>query len=65
MIQEDIGNLSVKRIMVRAGISPSISTATVCRANRKAEQKRSHARRKGVLTKSDLKLRLKFSQKVH
>ena len=36
MIQEDIGNLSVKRVMVRAGISPSVSTATVCRANRKA-----------------------------
>ena len=36
MIQEDIGNLSVKRVMVRAGISPSVSTATVCRANREA-----------------------------
>ena len=50
--------------MVRAGIPPSISTATVRRVMKKAGIKWSHAQKKGVLTKSDLKLRLKFARKV-
>ena len=56
VLQEEVGNFSVKRVMVRAGIPPSISTATVVPW--------SHAEKKGVLTKSDLKLRLKFARKV-
>ena len=50
--------------MVRAGIPPSISTVTVRRIMRKAGLKQSRAQKKGVLTKSDLKLRLNFAQKV-
>ena len=64
VLQEEVGNFSVKRVMVRAGIPLSISTATVCRVMKKAGLKWSHAQKKGVLTKSDLKLRLKFTQKV-
>ena len=60
VLQEEVGNFSVKRVMVRAGIPPSISTATVRRVMKKAGLKWSHAKKKGVLTKSDLKLRLKF-----
>ena len=57
-----MGNFSVKRVMVRAGIPPSISTASVGRVMRKAGSKWSHE--KGVSTKSDLKLRLRFARKV-
>ena len=64
VLQEEVGNFSVKRVMVRAGIPPSISTATVRRVMKKAGLKWSHAQKKGVLTKSDLKLRLKFFRKV-
>ena len=50
--------------MLRAGIPPTIRTTTVRRFMRKALLKWRHAQKKGVLTKSDLKLRLKFPQKV-
>ena len=50
--------------MVRAGIPPSISTATVRRVMRRTGLKWSDAQRKGKLTKSDLTLRLKFALKV-
>ena len=64
VLQEEVGNFSVKRIMVRAGIPPSISTAIVRRVMKNAGLKWSHAQKKGVLTKSDLKLRLKFARNV-
>ena len=64
VLQEEVGNFSVKRVMVRAGIPPSISTATVRRVMKKAGLKWSHAQKKGVLTKSGLELRLKFARKV-
>ena len=50
--------------MVSADIPPSISTATVRRVVRNAGLKWSYAQKKGVLTKSDLKLRLRFARKV-
>ena len=64
VLQEEVGNFSLKRVMVRAGIPPSISTATVRRVMRKTGLKWSHAQKKGALTKSDLKLRLTFARKV-
>ena len=36
VLQEEVRNFSVKRVMVRAGIPPSISIATVLRVMRKA-----------------------------
>ena len=51
VLQEEVGNVSMKSIMVRAGIPPSISTATVRRVTKKAGLKWSHAQKKGVLTK--------------
>ena len=63
-LQGEVGNFSVKRIMVRTGIPPSISTATVRRVMKKVGLKWSHAQKKGVLAKSDLKLRLKSAQKI-
>ena len=64
VLQEEVGNFSAKRVMVRAGIPPSISTATVRRVMKKTGLKWSHAQKKRVLTKSDLKLKLKFARKV-
>ena len=64
VLQEEVRNFSVKRVMVRAGIPPSISIATVLRVMRKAGLKWSHAQKKRVLTKSDLSLRFKFAQRI-
>ena len=61
VLQEEVGNFSMKTVMVKAGIPPSVSIATVHRVLRKEGLKWSHAHKKGVLTKSDLKLRLKFA----
>ena len=60
-----MGNFCVKRVMVKAGIPPSISEETVRRVLRKAGLKWARVQRKGILTKNDLKLRLKFVRKVH
>ena len=54
----------MKRLMVRAAVPSSISTATVHRVIGKAGSKWSHAQKKGVLTKSDLNLRWKFERFV-
>ena len=63
VLQEDVGNFGVKRVMIRASIPPSIRTATV-QVMRKAPLKWTHTQKKRVLTKSDLKLRLRLAQKV-
>ena len=57
-----MGIFCVKRVI--AGISPSIGEETVCRILQKADLKWAHVQRKGILTKNDLKLRLKFAKKV-
>ena len=58
LLQEERGNFCVKRVMVKAGIPPSISEETVRRVLRKAGLKWARVQRKGILTKNDLKLRL-------
>ena len=65
LLQEEMGNFCVKRVMVKAGIPPSISEQTVRRVLRKAGLKWARVQRKGILTKNDLKLRLKFTRNVH
>ena len=59
-----MGNFCVKRVMVKSGIPPSISEETVRRVLRKAGLKWARVQRKGILTKNDLKSRLKFARKV-
>ena len=49
VLQEEVGNFSAKRVMVTAGIPPSISTATVRRVMKKTGLKWSHAQKKRVL----------------
>ena len=59
-----MGNFFVKRVMVKVGIPPSISEETVRRVSQKTGLKWNHFQRKRILTKNDLKLRLKFARKV-
>ena len=62
--RRDGGNFWVKRVMVKAGIPLSIGEETGCRVLQKAGLKLTHAQRKRIMTKNDLKLRLKFTRKV-
>ena len=56
-----MGNVFAKKgVMIKAGISPSISEETVHKVVQKTDLKRTHFQRKRILTKDDLKLRLKF-----
>ena len=62
--QKRDGKLLCKKVMVKAGIPPSITEETVRRVLRKTGLKWTRVQRKGILTKNDLKLRLKFARKV-
>ena len=53
-----------KRVMRKACIPPSISEETVRKVVQKSDLKWTHFQRKEILTKNDLKLRLKFARKV-
>ena len=53
-----------KRVLVKAGIPPSISKKTVGRVLQKTDLKWTHFQRKEILTKNDLKLRLMFARNV-
>ena len=64
LLKEDMGNFCVKRVMVKASIPPSISEKTFQRVLRKTELKWGRAQRKRILTKNDMKLRLRFARKV-
>ena len=57
-------NLYAKRVMVKAGISLSISEETICRVLQRTGLKWSLVQRKGILTKNDLTFRLKIVPKV-
>ena len=50
--------------MGKAGIPPSISEETVLKVVQKTDLKWTQFQRKEILTKKDLKLRLKFDRKV-
>ena len=59
-----MGNFCVKGVMIKAGILPSFSEETVRRVLQKTGLKWTRVQRKGILTKNDQKLRLKFARKV-
>ena len=54
-----------KRVLVKAVIPPSISKETVRRILPKTDLKWTHFQRKEIMSKNDLKLRLKFARKVY
>ena len=59
--EEEMGNFFVKKgVMVKTGIPPSINDDTVRKVVQKTDLKWTHFLRKAILTKNDLKLRLKF-----
>eukprot|EP00794_Sanderia_malayensis_P002718 gene2718-3143_t len=64
ILRRDYGHFTTKRLKVFAGVSPDISDETVRRMLRKAGFKYSHSRKKGVLSRKDLKLRYEFAKKV-
>ena len=64
LLKEDMGNFCVKRVMVKASIPPSISEKTFQRVLRKTELKWARVQRERILTKNDMKLRLRFARKV-
>ena len=53
-----------KRFMMQSGIPPSIREETSYRVLQKIDLKWTHFQRKGILSKNDMKLRLKFALKV-
>ena len=64
ILRNDYGYFTSKRLKVFAGISADISVEAVRRVLRAANFKYSHSRKKGVLSRNDLKLRLAFAKKV-
>ena len=54
-----------KRDLVKVGISSCIIKETVCRVLPKTDPKWTHFQRKEIMSKNDLKLRLKFARKVY
>ena len=65
-LQEEMGNFFVKkRVLVKASIPSSFSEETVRRILRKIDLKLTHFQRKGIMSKNDLKLRLKFVWEVY
>ena len=60
-----MGNPFVKKVLVKAGIPPSISKETVHRVQRKTNLKWIHFQRKGIMSKKYLKLKLEFARKVY
>ena len=53
-----------KRVLGKAGFPPSISKETVRKVVQKTDLKWAHFQGKRILTKNDLKLRLKFVRNV-
>ena len=65
-LQEEMRNFFVKKIvMVITSILPFISEETVHRHLQKTELLRTHVQRKRVMSKNDLKLKLKFAPKFY
>ena len=64
MARRDEKPFCKKKVMVKAGIPPSISEEIVRKVLQKTDLKWTHFQSKGILTQNDLKLGLKFAQKV-
>ena len=58
------GYFTSKRLKVSAGLENKVSDETVRRVLRKANLRYLHSRKKGILTRKDLRERLKFAKKV-
>ena len=64
VLRRDYGYFTTKRLKVFAGVSADILDETVRRVLRANGFKYAHSRKKGVLSRKDLEIRLKFAKKV-
>ena len=64
VLRHSVGHFTSRHVHVSAGIGSRVSDETVRRVMRSDGLNYRHARKKGQLTKNDLKLRLQFARKV-
>ena len=63
-LRNKYGHFTSRRLKLEAGIPNFVSVECVCRVLRREKMKYTHSRKKGVLKRSDLKLRCAFAKKV-
>ena len=64
VLRSSVGHFTSKHVRIQAGIGPNVADECVRLVLRKSELKYRHARKKGLLTRKDLKVRLAFAKKV-
>ena len=64
ILRKECGSFTVKRMRVAAGIRANVCDETIRRVLHSADYGYYHSRKKGLLTKQDLQLRLRFARKV-
>jgi len=64
ILRETVGSFTTPRLRVAAGIAPNVCDETVRRVLRDAGYRYYHSRKKGLLTKKDLQLRLRFARRI-
>ena len=64
ILRETVGHFTVKRVIANSPKKDQVCLETVRRVLRRKKMKYCHSRKKGVLTRKDLTIRLKFARKV-
>ena len=64
VLRDTVGHFASKRVRMSAGIGSCVSDECVCHIMHRAGLRYRHSRRKGLLTRKDLKIRLAFARKV-
>ena len=64
VLRDSVRHFISRHVRISSGIESSVSDETVSRVMRKDGLRYRHARKKGLLTRKDLKLRLAFAKKV-
>ena len=64
VLRHSVGHFTSRHVRVSAGTGSRVSDETVRRVMRSDGLNYRHARKKGLLTKNDLKLRLQFARKI-
>ena len=64
VLRDSIGHFTSRHVRVSAGVECRVSGETVRRVLRSSGLRYRHARKKGLLTQKDLKVRLAFARKV-
>ena len=64
VLRDTVGHFTSKRVRMSAGIGSCVSNKCVYHVMHRAGLRYRHSRRKGPLTRKDLKIRLPFARKV-